>query len=368
MNLPHSPRSGSALLLSLIAAAGLSATSLFAQSVATTPVGAVNVTIAASANGTSYNVSQIAVPLLGTPLVPGASGVESPTGRLRAPIASLTANTITVDTAGWTASQLAQTGFPMFVRVLSGANAGRCLQVTANTATVLTVDNQGTDLTTAGYVTGANGDQFEIVAGDTILGLFGTTADGIIGGTATDFSQNKTDRVTINVGSSIFNYYFNTDVGQWRRSGSTANQGNIVIPPQGGVVYSRISTTPLTITALGNVPVGVSRLQLTRPLVSIVGRQFPTDTTLSALGIHNVANWRKANAGGVTIATSDKVLIKTGASLLSFYYDATLLQWRRSGSTANQDGVVVSADSAVRIQRAGTAGSDTWTLSPNYTL
>lgn len=362
--MPSSIRSTRALLAAFAALGGFLSLSN-AQSVATTPVGAVTISVPAG-TGSAYNVSQIAVPLLASPLVPGTSGPEAPAGLLRATVASVTSNTITTTSAGWTASQLIQAGYPMFVRVLTGANAGRTLQITGNTNTTLTVDNQGTDLTTLGFVAGT--DTYEIVAGDTIRGLFGTPTDGVVGGTAAQFTANQTDRVTINVAGSVFNYYYNTDFSQWRRSGNPSNQDNVVISPQAGIVYQRIGTGAYSITALGNVPTTASKVAVTRPSVLVVGRQFPTDTTLGALGIENIPNWRRANAGGVVVADSDRVLIKVSGTIFSYFYDANTSTWKRSGNPSSQNGVAVTADSAIRLQRSGTSGVDIWNVAPNYTL
>jgi len=367
-----SQRAPRLVALLALAFATLSVSNLSAQNatVTTVPVGAVSATITASTNGTSYAVSQISFPLLGDPLVASGGNVVTPAGSLRGTIDSATtattSSTITTSTGGWTAGQLAQAAYPMYVRLSSGAQAGLTLLITANTATTLTVTNQGVDLSTLA------GASYEIKAGDTLLGLFGagnlTGAVAPKGGTTANFTANRTDRVTINNGASVFNYYYNTDVGQWRRAGSNVDQGNVAISPQAGIVYSRIATTAYTITATGSVPVGNTIVAVARQGLGIYGRQFPTDTTLGDLGIQNIANWRKANTGGVTTTTSDRVIVLNGASLLSYYYDNTSSQWRRLGSGVNQNTVSISSGSSIRILRSGASGTDYYTLSPNYTL
>ncbi len=367
-----SQRAPRLVALLAFAFATLSVSNLSAQNatVTTVPVGALSATITASTNGTSYAVSQISFPLLADPLVASGGNVVTPAGSLRGTIDSATtattSSTITTSTGGWTVGQLAQAAYPMYVRLSSGAQAGLTLLITANTATTLTVTNQGVDLSTLA------GASYEIKAGDTLLGLFGagnlTGAAAPKGGTAANFSANRTDRVTINNGAAVFNYYYNTDFSQWRRAGSNADQGNVAISPQAGIVYSRIATTAYTITATGSVPVGQTIVAVARQGLGIYGRQFPADTTLGDLGIQNLANWRKANASGVTAATSDRVIVLNGASVLSYYYDNTNSQWRRLGSSANQNTVSISAGSSIRISRSGASGTDYYTLSPNYTL
>jgi hypothetical protein len=237
----------------------------------------------------------------------------------------------------------------MYVRLLTGAQAGLTMQITANTASSLTVSNQGVDLSTV------TGSTYEIVAGDTILGLFGTGTltgiGGVKGGTAANFTANQTDRVTINNGASVFNYYYNTDFGQWRRSGSGVDQGTVAITPQSGIVYSRIATSAFSVTAVGSVPVGNTKIALARQGLAIYGRQFPTDTTLGALGLEGVNNWRRALVSGVTVANSDRVIVNNGGSIFSYYYDGVAGFWKRSGSGATQSGVVIPATASIRILR-----------------
>ena len=343
-----------------------------AQSVATTPVGAVTVTVAASFDGVTYNTTQISAPLHATPLVPG-DGVSpvSPSGALIGKITSVGAATIEMSTAGWTSGQLSQPAYPIFVKITSGANQGRCFHITANTENTLTVNNQNTDLTTLTFMTGANGDTFELLAGDTLLGFLGTPSNGVVGGTASQFSGNQVDKVTLNniTNNVLFTYYYNTDFGQWRRSGSSTNQNNVVIAPDTGISYQRVANTDLVITLVGAVP--TSRVRSIVPTLgtTVLARYFPTDATLVDLGIHNLPNWRKVGVGDVTIATSDRVLIKNGLTIFSYYYDGLSSQWKRSGSGSNQGAVVVGAGSAVRIQRGGAVGSfDTWTVDANYNL
>lgn len=350
-----------------LAFASLSASNLSAQTtVSTTPVGAVTLTVAASSNGTTYTVSQVAVPLVGDPLVSNGVSAVTPSGLLKATVSSATTNQVTTTSAGWTVGQLAQASFPLFVKFTSGSQSGLTLLITANTDTTLTLDNRGIDLS------GLTGSSYTIIAGDTLVGLFGTGtvagSNDVRGGTATNFAANQTDRVTINTSGTVINYYFNTQFNQWRRSGSSASQDNVVISPQAGVVYSRIATTPLSVVTLGTVPTGSTKIPLTSQGLEIIGRQFPSDTTLASLNIQNVSNWRKANTGGVTVATSDRVLVNVSGALLSFYFNNTTGLWQRSGSGADQGGVVISAADALRIQRSGSVGTDFLTISPNYSF
>ena len=110
------------------------------QSVATTPVGAVRVTISGSGNGTAYNISQVCAPLLKAPLVLGeGNNLVPPSGLTTGTIGAITSTTIQVVDAGWTTGELAQTGFPIFIKITTGQSRGRYFYITGNTSDTLTV-------------------------------------------------------------------------------------------------------------------------------------------------------------------------------------------------------------------------------------
>ncbi len=329
----------------------------------TVPVGVMTVTIAGSPNGTSYSQTPIAIPLREPVAISGSVAGK---------IAAVGSNTISITNASWTPSALAQLGAPFFVNITGGVNEGRTFQITANTADQLTVNSQGLDLGQLNFVVGAQGDTFEIVAGDTLLGILGNpTNDGIIGGTQTQFSANQTDRVLVNDPSNngAFTYYFNTDFGQWRRLGNSNNQGNLVISPKSGLVFSRISTSPLELTFTGAVPATDSTHQVPTLGTTILSTYFPVDVTLAQLGLENSPTWRKNGASGITLTNCDRVLVKVGVNTFSYYFDFNLSQWRRAGSSNNQGPIVITAGSSVRVLRAGAAGqTDTWNFAIPYTL
>jgi len=335
-------------------------TSSSAQTVATVPAGAVTVTIAAG-TGTVFTQTPFSAPLLTTVGVAGQAN-----GRITA----VGASTITNSAAGWTDSALATLGNPYFINFRSGANAGRMFQITANTATQLTVNPQSLDLTTLGFVVGASGDSYEIVQGDTILGILGTTANGVVGGTSTQFNAGTVDRVLVTdpASGSTFSYYFDTSVSQWRRAGSGVNQGNLVVSPKSGLNYFRIANTAITLQFLGNAPSTASKHQIPTIGTTIVSNYFPTDTTLAGLNIDNIVGWRKANESGVTVATSDKVVLRVSGIYYSYWFDASLTQWRRAGSSLNQSGVSVPTGAAIRFVRSGSSGTSTWDTIRPYAL
>jgi uncharacterized protein (TIGR02597 family) len=366
----RSPSATRTLLAAVTLLGGLfvSSPAAFGQEVATTPVGAVTLSIAASATGSSYNISQISAPLLKAPLVPGAGADPvAPQGQMSGTITGVSSNTIQVTGAGWSSGQLAQTGFPVFVKITSGVNAGQYYYVTGNTADSLTVTAIGIDPN----LPNISEETFKLYGGDTLLTLFGGADDGVIGGTAADSSAGLVDRVTLNsvTNNTTFTYYYNTDSQEWRRSGSGVNQGNTVIAPYTGMLYSRISTDPLNITLTGEVPAENLRISIPLLGVTLLSSYFPTDTMLESLDLDQLPQWRKAGINGVTIANSDKVIIRNGPTTYSYYYDGVLNYWRRSGSGANQNQTPVTVGSAIRVQRSGQTGQfESWQFVKNYNL
>ena len=367
MKTPRSSRHGFGAALAALLGFGFGL-QVSAETVTTVPVGAVTITIAGSPNGTTYTTTPISAPLYGTPLVPNGEVATIISGLVSGSFTGFGANTLTSSSAGWVPSQLTQVGYPMFVSIKSGVNAGRLFHITSNTATTLTVNTQGLDLSTMNFV---QGDTYEIVPGDTLEGLFGTPASGVIGGTSAQYTANLVDKILINDPSSnaILTYYYNTTNSRWQRVGTSANQGNLVISPRMGVEYQRISTSPLTITLIGSVPATALKQQIPTFGASIMARYYPADTTLLALGLHNMSGWRKVGVNGITTANCDRVFVKVGSAFFSYYYDSATSGWKRAGTSAGQNGVVISAGSSYRVLRAGDSGSyDTLNQSTPYSL
>ncbi|MDX2079493.1 MAG: TIGR02597 family protein [Terrimicrobiaceae bacterium] len=341
---------------------------LCAQEAVTTPVGVVTVSIAGSPNGSSFAQTQFSAPLRESAVIQGIA---------RGTVSSVTTDSIGSTGAGWQVGGLSAVGSPFFVEIRSGQASGRIFQILSNTADSISIRRSGLDanidLTSLGI---APGDSFEIFPGDTLLSLLGTPADGVVGGTSSQFSANQTDRVIINdpANNTAITYFFDTggvNPNQWRRLGSNANQGTIVISPRMGVVYQRISTDALQLSFTGAVPERAATMRLPRAGTTIVSRYFPTDGSLASLGLHTLSGWRKLGDSGVTVPTTDRVIVKVGSTLISYYFDATAVpaQWRRVGSGANQDTVSIPAGSSVRLIRNGQVGEfDSWTYALPYAL
>ncbi|MFZ4682263.1 MAG: hypothetical protein ACOYMS_07155 [Terrimicrobiaceae bacterium] len=347
-----SPIFNSLFSLAILATSGVS----FAQTAATVPVGAVNITIAAG-SASVPKVSTFSIPLRDS--VP-----ENFVGQASGRITGVTATSISNANAGWTAGALSQAATPYFLRITSGSATGRTLQIAtgtanANTATTLSVLNQGTDLTTVGIATGTNGDTYEIFPGDTLGNFFGNTT---LGGT----SASVSDVVRIHDGSTWSEYYYNTTAGQWRIGSVPVNQNNVVLRPDGGITFYRRGTTPLEYTLLGVVPSTPVRVVVKNGGVTYLGNVFPVDQTLGASGFNSLPGWVN-NTGSVGAA--DKTVIWDGSTFNYYNYNQTASQWRAGSVPVNQSNVVIPAGRPVIVERpAANSGVSTLVRNLPYNL
>jgi uncharacterized protein (TIGR02597 family) len=260
---------------------------------------------------------------------------------------------------------LAAVGSPYFVNITSGAAEGVMFQITANTDTQLTVNTLGQSLSALGV---AAGDTYEVLPGHTLLGIVGTPASGVVGGTLAQFNASQTDKILVNdtSGSTRF-YYFDTGFSQWRTVGSAANQGNLVISPKAGLVYYRISAAALEYVFYGEAPHADSIRQLPATGTTIAAPYFPQDFTLAALGFHLMPGWRKLGDAGVVLNSTDRVSFKVAGAVLSFYHDGAA--WKRAGSASSQNGQILPVGASVILTRFGAVGqSQSWAQPLPYNL
>jgi uncharacterized protein (TIGR02597 family) len=320
----------------------------------TEPVGFVTTTIRAS--------TQSGVPA-NTPLSPVLLALSAVSGSTTGQLSGVATSVITINNAGWTASELANN--QAYVLFKSGALSGLILRVTANTATTATLDTLGADLTALGA---ASGDSVQLVQGDTLSSMFGTPADGVVGGTQAQFQAGQTDRVVTTDSSGVVRtYYYNTQFSQWRRFGSSVDQGALQISPTAGVMYSRIGTSAINQVTTGNVPVTAVKYLVATSGTTYLARFFPTDGTINSFGFQNLPDWKGTNTPGVTISTSDKVVTTDANGVIrQFYWTGT--QWRRFGSSTDQSSVAVPTGSSVSVIRTGSGPAQLLNVAVPYTL
>lgn len=325
------------------AAAALSFSHVDAQTtVNTEPVGFVTTTIAASPNGTGYATTPISPVML---QLSGVSGITAGN------ISAVSSNTVTLNSAGWTANELVSSS--AYLMFKTGSLEGLVVRVTSNTADTATVDTLAADLTQLGA---AAGNSVQLIQGDTLLSMFGTPADGVVGGTATQFSQNLTDRVNVrDAAGAVRSFYYNTDFNQWRRAGTSADQGSTPISPLAGAFYLRIGTSSLPMVTTGNVPVTAVKYLVPQSGQTYFARFFPTAGTLNSFGFQNLPGWTVNDR----VSTIDAV-----GTVRSFFWNGT--QWRRAGTSADQSGTPIPIGGAVLVNRAGSGPAQLLSVANPY--
>jgi hypothetical protein len=330
-----------------------------AQNATTDPVGFVTVNITAGL-GNSKRTSQISIPLLDTASITGQA-----VGRLT----GVTSTTLTNSLAGWEVGSLSNPASPYLIQITSGNATGRMFLVSTtvnNTATTVTIsaeDSANTDLTTLGIAVGdTTGDTYSIHPCDTLSSIFGTPATtGVQGGATSSVS----DTVVMFVNGVSSTYYYNTTLNRWTRDFvGNPNATNTPVRPYTGVRYLRLPATGISLTSTGSVPTENRQLPVKNSGATLVSAFYPTDTTLGALGIQNIAGWTASS----TASTSDKVIVFSGGSSKTFFYNGT--NWIRDfiGSPISNN-EPIQAGSTITINKIGSAsGYSTYVQNIPYTL
>lgn len=307
------------------------------QAATTDPVGYVTWNIPAG-TGSSYALSTLSLPLREAP--------DSSTSVVGV-ITSVTSDTLVNSSAGWSADAFSQAAAPYFVQITSGSAIGRIFQISttvSNTSTTLTLETQGSDLTTLGIV--ASTDTYKIIPADTLSSLFGTPATtGILGAT----SSGAADQIYLYAPSTGWrSYYYNTSSSAWLRVGPPVNSDNIVIRPDQGLIYQRLGASALEFTITGTVPMTDSKTIVQNSGVTFLGNIWPVDTTLATSGISDMSGWVK-NASS---ALADQVYIySVSTGWRSYFHNGT--NWVRVGPPINSDSLVLDSGSAVLVIRVG---------------
>jgi hypothetical protein len=319
-----------------VAALGIAGTG-FGQ-YATDPVGVVNLNIAPSPNGTTRVLTALSAPLL--------AEASLATGGSTGKISSLTSNSITCSGAGWTPGNLSVATAPKILRVTSGVAEGRTFLLSlsvANTLDTVTIDgSETTNLTSLGIVTGTNGDTFKLLECDTLSSFFGDPAN-IVKATSVGLADNV---LLLNNGAWVTYFYHSTN-NRWSRSGpGLQDASNQRIKPESAILFSRIGTTALALSATGSVPMQ-KRVDIVRGTgLTFMGSNWPVDITLLSAGIHTLPGWQ-ANA---TASGADQVLILNNGAWLTYWWNGT--NWRRSGPGSQiSDTVVIRAGAGILLNK-----------------
>lgn len=208
---------------------------------------------------------------------------------------------------------------------------------------------------------GADGTRFEIIPGDTLATFFGTTTPTntlAVQGAAT---PAEADIIQVWGGAAWLNFYYNTTWQRWARDIdvlSDPSRNNFVLRADRGVMITRRGSTPLDLLVIGRVLNTPQRAVHTRTdnALTFLATMQASDITLGALALQSSTrsvNWQ----GAADPASADILLIWSGATWFSFYYNTAFSQWRRAGDSANRDTFLISAGTPVFVQRRGSGVS-----------
>ena len=338
-------------LLALTVALTLSSAAASAQVAATRPVGYLVQTIP-SGQTRSFSV----------PFDPEATSLPGAVGALTAVGADYLENSA----AAWTPGVFSGVATPYLVRLTSGAHTGRTFRIVApaNTATRLYVADDGLGLASLGLETGAGGARYEIIPGDTLATFFGTAAAGdtlVLHGAADPL---QADIVQVWGGAAWLNFYYNTAWNRWARDldvQSDPSRNDFLLRSDRGLMITRRAPAPLELSVLGRVLNAPQRAvhARTENALTFLATMQTGDITLGALALQSAGRsvaWR----GAADPADADLLLVWSGATWFSFFYNTAAGQWQRVGDPANRDSFVLRAGTPVFVQRrtAGATAAD----------
>ncbi len=320
-----------------------------AQEAVTDPIGVMNLTIPAAPNASSPSYSLLNIPLSDAAIYSGT-------------LAAVGASTLTVN---GTVTETFNAANPYFIKLVSGARAGRTFLITSNTGGNLTVDTQGSTLNalSPALATGATGDRYKIFAADTLLTVFGNQTLG-------STTAANADQVWIwSPAAGVYNkYFYHTGNAQWQDTAFNLPSNSVVIRPDSGVMFVRKAISALTLQIPGFVPTTQTLLQIRDSGFTVVSPGFPIDTTILGLGLHTQAQWIKSTAA----ATADQLWVWVPASgtYNKYYYHSGNSRWQDTMFGLPANTTVVPAGTSLMIKKAAASGAGYSTYAANlpYTL
>ncbi|MDB2682484.1 hypothetical protein N9Z14_07815 [Opitutales bacterium] len=340
--------------IALLSGAVLFASSGFAQTVATDPVGYVTLTVNGSPDGVQTAYTPLSLSLEKVVLASGALS-EVPTSAVA-----------TDSSASYTPGEFAGTDASgNATHYLQFSSDGLIVDIIANDATTITA---GTDLT--GLAT--SGDAYVVKEHSTIADVFGAANEA---GLTAGANSTASDLLYImsSDGAGVFATYFVQDdptspadvLGGdgWRKVGAvnSLDQSDVVIGPDDGIILARGVTGDIDIVVSGSVNVIDHQRDLPAGF-SMVSYPYPVDVTLDDSNIYTASN---GYVSGANSSASDLVYVLGSDGLYATYFHqddptspADVLGgdgWRQVGQPNNADkgSVVIPAGSSIIIQHTG---------------
>jgi len=319
-----------------------------AQPVKSRPVGFLNQTIPAGQTR-SFSI----------PFDADISSQANAVGRLTA----IGVNYLEYSAATWTPGAFSTVEAPYFIRLTSGPHTGRSFRIIApaNTATRVYVADDGLGLASLNLAVGVNGTRFEIIPGDTLATFFGTTTpiNTLVLQGAADPLQ--ADVVQVWAGAAWFNFYYNTTWQRWARDSdlvSDPSRNHFLLRADRGLMVTRRGGTPLELAVIGRV-LGTPQRAFharTESALTFLATMQTSDITLGALALQSGGRslgWQ----GAAVAANADILLVWSGATWFSFFYNSSAGHWQRVGDPDNRDNFVIRAGTPVFVQRRGNGTS-----------
>jgi uncharacterized protein (TIGR02597 family) len=318
-----------------------SATSVLAQTTATTdPVGFITLTVA-SANGANPSLSFKGLGL--TRAVEYQGSAEA-----------VGTNTLTDNEATWTENQFNGANGSYFVEIFSGPGAGTTYDISATSAAnkrITLAQNLAAGVTAP--VT------FKIRKHWTIASIFGAANES---GLASGDEASVADQILRFDLGTYSTYYYQVAPPAaggtgWRNANNAfADAGSTVIYPDEGVIIRRTLAAPVNIILLGAVKTGQSSIPIVQG-INILGNTYAAPITLQSSMLFT-GNSTTGLVSGDEASTSDQVLLWNGTGYTTYYYQtappaAGGTGWRNSNDVFTNAGATpIPVGSALIVKRA----------------
>jgi len=316
------------------------ASPLVAQTTATTdPVGFITLNVAGTGGTTPTALSLLGLGLTRAVDYQGAAE-------------SVGANSLTDNDATWTDNQFNGAAGAYYVEITSGTAAGTSYDIASTTAATKTIST--TQNLAAGVAAGAS---FKIRKHWTVASVFGPANEGgLQGGTS-----STADQVLLYNGTSYDTYFYSTGgltgVG-WRKNGAgAADQANVKIYPEEGVLALRKQSPTANVVLMGSVKTGQTSIPVLAGL-NVLGNVYAANMTLGDSGLYTGSSATGVNGG--TSSTADQVLLYNGASYDTYFYSTgglTGVGWRKNGAGSTDfSTTAIPVGTSVLIQRKVASG------------
>lgn len=261
---------------------------------------------------------------------------------LRDRVLSSFGNTITGSAGGY--GDVMST--PHSLLILTGANRGTAVRISANTASSIT-------LATAISGLQDNVDEFSVIPEWTFGNLFGTGPNP--SGLASSADSNQADIVYIDNGNGSLVQYFHTGAN-WRSVvGAPTSRNNFSLGGlNGGCLVLKRSAGDVTFRIHGVLRSG-RHIATIASGFSVVSYTEAGNTTLGTCGL--VPGVLASDASS---SVADIVYVPGASGLVQYFHNGT--NWRKvAGSPANQNGLPIKAENALIINKRS-AGTTQWVV------